>query len=106
MMSSESYPARFVYRRRMPVGKMRLGTRECMGGTRAMQIALTLEERLAAVEKEIRELKQGKVPVQPKHSWLEKISGTFKDDPEFGEILRLGREIRKTEIIEEANGDA
>jgi len=62
-----------------------------------MSIALTFEERLAAVEKEIRELKQGKATVEPKHNWLEKITGTFKDDPEFGEILRLGQEIRKTE---------
>ena len=70
-----------------------------------MSITPTIEERLAAVEKEILELKQGKAPIEPKLGWLEKISGTFKDDPEFGEILRLGQEIRKTEKMDGANGD-
>jgi hypothetical protein len=70
-----------------------------------MSIAPTIEERLAAVEKEILELKQGKPAIEPKLGWLEKITGTFKEDPEFGEILRLGQEIRKTEKMEGANGD-
>jgi len=71
-----------------------------------MPIVLTVEERLALVEKEIRELKQGKAPVEPKPNWLEKIAGTFKDDPEFGELLRLGQQIRKTGQMEGASGDA
>jgi hypothetical protein len=71
-----------------------------------MSIALTIEERLAAVENEIRKLKQGNASAEPKNGWLEKISGTFKNDPEFGEILRLGQEIRNTEKMEGANGDA
>jgi hypothetical protein len=56
-----------------------------------MSIALTIEERLAIVAKEIRELKHSKAVVESKPNWLEKITGTFKDDPEFGEILRLRR---------------
>ena len=71
-----------------------------------MSIASNIEERLAVVEKEIRELKEAKTAVESKKGWLEKITGTFKDDPEFGEILRLGQEIRKTERMDEANGDA
>jgi hypothetical protein len=70
-----------------------------------MSSAPTIEERLAAVEKEIIELKQGKAAIEPKLGWLDKITGTFKEDPEFGEILRLGQEIRKTEKMEGANGD-
>lgn len=57
---------------------------------------LTVEERLTALEKELRELKQ-QVTVQiDQRSWIEKIAGTFKDDPDFEEIVRLGREFRKT----------
>jgi hypothetical protein len=70
-----------------------------------MSIALTVEERLSILEKEIAELKEGKSPVQAKQNWLEKITGTFKDDPDFGEILRLGQELRKTENGE-ADGEA
>jgi len=65
-----------------------------------MPIASTIEERLAAVEKAVAELQQGKAAVEPKHGWVEKITGTFKDDPEFGEILRLGQEIRQAEKLE------
>ncbi len=56
---------------------------------------LTVEERLSALEKELRELKH-QVTVQPSpQSWIEKIAGTFKDDPDFEEIVRRGREFRK-----------
>jgi hypothetical protein len=71
-----------------------------------MSIAQSFEDRLAIVEKEIRELKQVQAPGSPKHNWLEKITGTFKNDPELGEILRLRQEIRKSEKFNEANGDA
>jgi len=56
---------------------------------------LTVEERLTALEQELQALKQ-QVTVQKDHrSWIEKIAGTFKDDPDFEEIVRLGREFRK-----------
>jgi hypothetical protein len=29
-------------------------------------------------------------------SWIERIAGTFRDDPEFDEIVRLGREFRES----------
>jgi hypothetical protein len=64
---------------------------------------MSIEERLAILEKEVAELKRGKV--QDKGNWIRKISGSFKDDPEFGEILRLGREIREAEK-ESRGGDA
>ncbi len=70
-----------------------------------MSIAPSFEERLTIVEKEIRELKQVKAPHSLKHNWLEKIAGSFKDDPEFGDILRLGQEIRKSEKMDGTNGD-
>ena len=62
-----------------------------------MSVSLTIEERLTILEKEMAELKQGAPSLQSKPNWLEKITGSFKDDPEFGEILRLGNEIRKAD---------
>ena len=32
-----------------------------------------------------------------KEGWIDRITGTFKDDPDFDEILRLGREIRQAD---------
>jgi len=55
----------------------------------------TVEERLTALEKELQELKQHVILQKDQRSWIEKIAGTFKDDPDFDEIARLGREFRK-----------
>ena len=66
---------------------------------------MSVEERLAILEQEVAELKRVNSPGSPKPNWLGKIAGTFKDDPEFGEILRLGQEIRKAEKLDEADGE-
>jgi hypothetical protein len=65
---------------------------------------MTVEERLTIVEKELAELKQKLAPA--KKEWIAQISGSFKGDPEFGEILRLGREIRDAEGPDDNDGDA
>jgi len=56
---------------------------------------LTVEERLTALEQELQALKQQVIVQKDERSWIEKIAGTFKDDPEFEEIVRLGHEFRK-----------
>ena len=56
---------------------------------------MTVEERLSIVERDLAELKQA--VSRGKKSWIAKISGSFKGDPDFGEILRLGREIREAD---------
>lgn len=57
----------------------------------------TIEQRLTEVEKELADLKQ-RLPPPPTDgtSWVERIAGTFKDVPDFDEIVRLGREFRKS----------
>ena len=56
----------------------------------------TVEDRLSQVERELAELKSALNG--PKQSnWIEAITGSSKDDPEFKEILRLGKEIRDAE---------
>ena len=54
----------------------------------------SVEQRLARVEKELADLKREVIRLKSSGNWIEAISGMFKDDPEFDEILRLGKEIR------------
>jgi hypothetical protein len=52
----------------------------------------SLEERLKVVEAAIAELKQQNI--QPEANWIEQITGSFKDDLIFDEVLAYGREFR------------
>lgn len=61
-----------------------------------MSEQLTIEERLAAVEHELAELKRKTQSGRDGNCWIERIAGTFRDDPDFDEIIRLGREFRKS----------
>lgn len=63
----------------------------------------TIEQRLANVEKELAELKGAVKTLKPDPNWISCISGTFGDDPEFDEMLRLGKEIRDAEQPPEDN---
>ncbi len=54
----------------------------------------SLEERLAAVEAAVAKL-QKQVEVPQPANWLEQITGSFKDEPAFEEILAYGRAIRQ-----------
>ncbi len=56
----------------------------------------TIEERLKVVEQELAELKKTVAQGDSGPSWIEQMAGTFKDDPEFDEIVRLGREFRQS----------
>jgi hypothetical protein len=58
----------------------------------------TLEERVAMLESEVSQLKYRnpiEVP-QDELPWWKKIVGVFKDDPDFEEAVRLGREYRES----------
>jgi hypothetical protein len=52
----------------------------------------SIEERLKALEATVAKLKQQNI--QPEINWIEQITGSFKDDPIFDEILAYGREFR------------
>jgi hypothetical protein len=56
----------------------------------------TIEARLNTVEQELAELKRTIAQHSQGASWIERIAGTCKDDPDFDEIVRLGREFRKS----------
>lgn len=55
---------------------------------------LSVEERLAALEAAIAELRQRVPDTQPKN-WVEEFSGSFQDEPEFEVVLAYGRAIRQ-----------
>ena len=60
--------------------------------------ATSLEERVAAVEAELAQIKRrldGEPPVPPV-PWWERIFGTFADSEGFEEATRLGREYRES----------
>jgi hypothetical protein len=54
----------------------------------------SLEERLAAVEAAIVDLQKQVVASQPTN-WLQQITGSFKDEPAFEEVLAYGQAIRQ-----------
>jgi hypothetical protein len=64
-------------------------------------VADTIEVRLAKVERELAILKARTGENGTKANWIEKITGSFKDDPDFDEIVRLGKEMRDSELPEE-----
>ncbi|MFN6128963.1 MAG: hypothetical protein ACK6DC_09410 [Planctomycetota bacterium] len=57
----------------------------------------SVEERLTKIEKEIEAIKT-KIPAdESKTNWLNKVNGTFRNDPDFDEIIRLGKEFRDSD---------
>ena len=64
-----------------------------------MSPAPSLEERVTSVEHDLAELKSQMERSAPQRGWIDKITGSFKDDPDFEEILRLGREIRQADLF-------
>jgi hypothetical protein len=59
-----------------------------------MSHQMEIAARLAAVEREVLVLKQ---MLQGDGDWVDALSGTFADDPEWDEVYRLGKEIRDAE---------
>lgn len=59
-----------------------------------MEAHVSLEERLAAVETAITEL-QEQIAMSQQSNWLGQITGSFKNEPVFDEILAYGQAIRK-----------
>jgi len=58
----------------------------------------SLEERVAELEAEVKQLKQkhNAAGSQDNRPWWEQIRGTVKDDPDYDEAMRLGREYRES----------
>jgi hypothetical protein len=59
-----------------------------------MTTETSLEQRLTAVEQAVSELQQRVAHLPPTTNWLARITGSFKDEPAFEDVLALGRAIR------------
>lgn len=57
----------------------------------------TVEERLAVLECEMAELKRQIGLARTPGNWFGFVAGSFKDDPDFEEVLRLGDELRRSD---------
>ena len=57
-----------------------------------------LESRLAAVEQELADIKH-KLS-EDRANWIKRMTGSFANDPDFEEIVRLGQEYRKSQTFE------
>ena len=61
-----------------------------------MATDVQIEQRLTAVEDAVRELRQ-QLADRPAANWVEQITGSFKDEPAFAELLEYGRAIRSAD---------
>jgi hypothetical protein len=59
----------------------------------------TLEKRVEELEKQVAELSAVAGGVSCKKDWRRTV-GIFKDDPDFEEAVRLGREYREQQTYE------
>jgi len=66
----------------------------------------TVEERLTELEAKVTRLAQCMSDRRENGNWIDAIIGSFRDDPEFEEILRLGREIRRQDYLIEPLDDS
>jgi hypothetical protein len=57
----------------------------------------SLESRLAAVEEAVRELQDLVKARKPAANWLERVTGSMKDEPAFEEVLAYGRALRQAD---------
>jgi hypothetical protein len=59
--------------------------------------AISIERRVAALEAEVAWLKARiEATEKPADPWLEKVWGSFANDPVYEEAMRLGREYRES----------
>jgi hypothetical protein len=59
-----------------------------------MSTALTIEQRLEAVEHAIADIQGRLVGNGGSGHWLDRVTGSITDEPAFREVLELGRAIR------------
>jgi hypothetical protein len=58
----------------------------------------TLEHKLAEMQQQLASIAGKKDHPNPHGAWWVETAGKFKDDPVFEEIIRLGREYRKSQV--------
>ena len=64
-----------------------------------------LEQRLTALETTVSALQRQLAALLSTPDWVEQMSGAFKDDPAFEEVIALGRAFRMAEPFPEPPGE-
>jgi hypothetical protein len=59
-----------------------------------MPVEAPVEKRLPALEDAAAELRLRLPSSLPNSNWLERVIGSFKDEPAFDEVLAYGRALR------------
>jgi hypothetical protein len=62
----------------------------------------SVENRLNIIESEVERLAQQMAKLRNNGDWLDTVAGSFRDEPDFGEILRLGKELRDQETLDDS----
>ena len=70
-----------------------------------MTVDTQIEQRLTTVEHVVSELQRRLATLPHAADWLEQITGSFKDEPVFEEILEFGRTIRSADRPSEESGE-
>jgi hypothetical protein len=61
-----------------------------------MPTVTELEQRLAAVEAAVNDLRRQVAGPQPA-DWLARFDGAFENEPAFAEVVKYGRELREAD---------
>lgn len=61
----------------------------------------SIEERLAAIEHDLADLKQRMPAPGTQQNWIHGITGSMRNYPEFDEVVRLGQQIREADRSQE-----
>ena len=63
-----------------------------------------IEQRLSAVEAAVVELQRRVASVPPSANWVERFTGSFKDEPAFAQVVEYGRALRLADRPREGDG--
>ena len=58
--------------------------------------SVRIEQRVAALEKELARLRNKMEQIDVSIPWWERIAGTFQDDPAYEKAMKLGRQYRRS----------
>jgi hypothetical protein len=70
-----------------------------------MSTSSVIEQRLTAVEAAVSELQRRLANLPPAANWLEQVTGSFKDEPAFEEVLAFGRALRAADQLPKDTGE-
>ena len=70
-----------------------------------MSTSSVIEQRLTAVEAAVSELQRRLANLPPAPNWLEQVTGSFKEEPAFDEVLAFGQALRAADQLPEDTGE-